>query len=115
MRAPALALAAALAWPGALQAVDVRAPGASYTLRVTSLKEARFRTTVPQRFDFSCGSAATATLLTYQYGQPVSEADVFREMFANASGISTVIQNTGANVLIQNAMIVNVKFADSGP
>ena len=35
--------------------------------------------------------------------------------FANASGISTVIQNTGANVLIQNAMIVNVKFADSGP
>ena len=35
--------------------------------------------------------------------------------FANASGISTVIQNTGANVLIQNAMIVNVKFADAGP
>lgn len=35
--------------------------------------------------------------------------------FANASGISTVIQNTGANVLIQNAMIVNVKFADTGP
>ncbi|GAA5074332.1 hypothetical protein [Lysobacter panacisoli] len=35
--------------------------------------------------------------------------------FANASGISTVIQNTGANVLIQNAMIVNVKFADPSP
>lgn len=35
--------------------------------------------------------------------------------FANSSGISTVIQNTGANVLIQNAMIVNVKFAGSGP
>ncbi|HZX77017.1 hypothetical protein [Lysobacter sp.] len=35
--------------------------------------------------------------------------------FANASGISTVIQNTGANVLIQNAMIVNVKFADPAP
>jgi hypothetical protein len=31
--------------------------------------------------------------------------------FANASGISTVIQNSGANVLIQNAMIVNVQFA----
>ena len=26
------------------------------------------QTTVPQRYDFSCGSAATATLLTYQYG-----------------------------------------------
>lgn len=30
--------------------------------------------------------------------------------FANASGIPTVIQNTGANVLIQNATIVNVQF-----
>ena len=30
--------------------------------------------------------------------------------FANASGIPTVIQNTGANVLIQNAMIVNLQF-----
>ncbi|MEO6170309.1 MAG: hypothetical protein ABIO84_05180 [Lysobacter sp.] len=35
--------------------------------------------------------------------------------FSNASGISTVIQNSGSNVLIQNAMIVNVQFAGSGP
>lgn len=30
--------------------------------------------------------------------------------FANTSGISTVIQNTGNNVLIQNGMVVNVQF-----
>jgi beta-lactamase class A len=30
--------------------------------------------------------------------------------FAGASGLATVIQNTGANVLIQNATIVNVEF-----
>jgi hypothetical protein len=30
--------------------------------------------------------------------------------FSNASGINTVIQNTGSNVLIQNAMIVTVDF-----
>lgn len=30
--------------------------------------------------------------------------------FRNASGINTVIQNTGSNVLIQNAMIVTVDF-----
>lgn len=30
--------------------------------------------------------------------------------FANASGLPMVIQNTGANVLIQNATIVNVQF-----
>ena len=35
--------------------------------------------------------------------------------FSGASGISTVIQNTGSNVLIQNAMIVTVKFADPSP
>lgn len=30
--------------------------------------------------------------------------------FANASGIVSVVQNTGANVLIQSATIVNVQF-----
>ena len=34
--------------------------------------------------------------------------------FSNATGISTVIQNSGSNVLIQNAMIVNVQFAGAG-
>lgn len=32
--------------------------------------------------------------------------------FANASGITTVVQNTGANVLIQSATIVNVQFTE---
>jgi hypothetical protein len=30
--------------------------------------------------------------------------------FSNASGLPMVIQNTGANVLIQNATIVNIQF-----
>jgi hypothetical protein len=30
--------------------------------------------------------------------------------FANASGLPTVIQNSGNNVLIQNSTIVNVQF-----
>lgn len=34
--------------------------------------------------------------------------------FSDATGINTVIQNSGSNVLIQNAMIVNVQFADPG-
>jgi prolyl-tRNA editing enzyme YbaK/EbsC (Cys-tRNA(Pro) deacylase) len=32
--------------------------------------------------------------------------------FDNASGVFSVVQNTGANVLIQSATIVNVQFAD---
>lgn len=34
--------------------------------------------------------------------------------FANANGISTVIQNSGSNVLIQNGTVVNVQFVDPG-
>ncbi|MEM5340723.1 hypothetical protein [Paraburkholderia azotifigens] len=32
--------------------------------------------------------------------------------FSSSSGLPTVIQNTGANVLIQNATIVNVRFGE---
>lgn len=35
--------------------------------------------------------------------------------FANASGISTVIQNSGSNVLIQNGTVVNVQFVEPSP
>ena len=36
------------------------------------------------------------------------------EAFSGANGINTAIQNSGSNVLIQNAMVVNVQFADPG-
>ncbi|MET0654099.1 MAG: hypothetical protein ABWY94_00815, partial [Pseudoxanthomonas sp.] len=81
-----LIMGMALAWAMPLRAaeMDVRAPySGTYTLPVTSLKEARFRTTVPQRYDFSCGSAATATLLSYQYGVPVNEEQVFVKMYTH--------------------------------
>lgn len=35
----------------------------------------RFEATVPQRKDFSCGAASMATLLTYYWGRPTTEAD----------------------------------------
>lgn len=80
-----LAIAGCLVATGAMaSSLDLRVPASgTYTVRVTSLKEARFKTTVPQRYDFSCGSAATATLLAYQYGHPVTEADVFSAMYTN--------------------------------
>lgn len=62
----------------------VPVPGASFgnmNIKVTSLKEEHFRTTIQQQYDFSCGSAALATLLTFHYEDPVSEADVFKAMY----------------------------------
>jgi predicted double-glycine peptidase len=68
-----------------------------YALKVTSLKEARFRTTVRQQYDFSCGSAALATLLTYHYGNKVSEQAVFEAMYAQ--GDQQKIQREGFSLL----------------
>ncbi|MEO7052982.1 MAG: C39 family peptidase [Rhodanobacter sp.] len=57
--------------------------GNSYSFHILSLKEARFRNTIRQKYDFSCGSAAVATLLTYQYGYPVNEQTAFEQMYAH--------------------------------
>lgn len=58
----------------------------SLNFHVHTLKELKFlrafRRTWHQQFDFSCGSAAVATLLTFQYGRPTNEMTVFRAMFA---------------------------------
>lgn len=69
----------------------------AYTMRVTSVKEARFRTTMRQKYDFSCGSAALATLLTYHYNRPVSEQEVFAKMYQ--SGDRAKIGKQGFSLL----------------
>ncbi len=55
--------------------------GSSFNMKVTSFKEARFLKVVKQQYDFSCGSAAIATLLTYHYDHPMSEQEVFSSMY----------------------------------
>lgn len=52
---------------------------------VTSMKQLRFQQTLHQQYDFSCGSAALATLLTYHYGMPVTEQAVFEQMYAHGN------------------------------
>jgi predicted double-glycine peptidase len=51
-------------------------------LQVTSWRDIPFRTIVRQRYDFSCGSAALATMLTYSYGIPTTENDAFSVMWS---------------------------------
>ena len=48
---------------------------------VRSMQALRFLETVRQRFDFSCGSAAVATLLSHHYGRTTSETEVFLSMW----------------------------------
>ncbi len=85
---------------GRVEAGSVELPiqvGGGYSVPTTSLKETRFRATVRQQYDFSCGSAALSTLLTYQYGYPVPEQVVFEEMFQ--LGDQAKIQQEGFSLL----------------
>ncbi|SFC24282.1 hypothetical protein SAMN05216344_11229 [Polaromonas sp. OV174] len=55
--------------------------GGDVFIPVTSIRQARLAGTLLQQYDFSCGSAALATLLTHHYGYPVSESTVFEYMY----------------------------------
>ena len=61
--------------------VSIPGIGSFHKLNVTSYKEARFKSVLKQEYDFSCGSAALASLLTYHYADPVDEKTVFESMY----------------------------------
>lgn len=52
-----------------------------FTVRVKSIKELRDERVIRQSYDFSCGSAAVATLLTHSYDVPTDEQSVFKAMY----------------------------------
>ena len=55
--------------------------GGSFSISVTSWRDIPFRTVVRQQYDYSCGSAAVATMLRFHYGLTVSESEVFQSMY----------------------------------
>lgn len=78
----AAALAASTLPAHAAGAVDTPIQaGGNFSVPTVSMKDIRYRQTIRQQYDFSCGSAAIATLLTHHYGVPVKEEDAFKEMF----------------------------------
>lgn len=50
----------------------------------------RYEATVPQRFDFTCGAASVATLLTFYWNDPHSEAMVLKTLERRYSREQTV-------------------------
>ena len=86
--------------------------GGSYSLPVISLKQSRVAGTVLQQFDFSCGSAAVATLLTHHYGVPVAEQTVLQEMYA--VGDQPKIQKEGFSLLDMKRYLAGLGFTADG-
>lgn len=52
--------------------------------RVRSMRELRFADMTRQQYDFSCGSAALASLLQHGYGIAASEPELVRQMMVGA-------------------------------
>jgi uncharacterized protein len=71
--------------------------GTAVRLPVESLLDQRFATVVRQRYDFSCGSAALATLLRFHYGEAQDETTVFTGMWRD--GDQAQIRRLGFSLL----------------
>ena len=73
----------AAALPGGATAGDamVTAGGITARVPVKTFAQRKSATVIRQKYDFSCGSAAVATLLTYHYGVDTTETDAFRAMW----------------------------------
>lgn len=83
-----------------------------FSVRVTSLRESLFSTVVRQEHDFSCGSAALATLLTYHYGRPISEKEVFTAMFE--AGDQQAIQQRGFSMADMQRYLTVLGYRSDG-
>jgi uncharacterized protein len=94
------------------QAEIFGAAGGPMSIRMTSLKEMRFKQTVHQQEDFSCGSAAVATLLTYHYEHPISEREVLDAMYAK--GDQAKIRREGFSLLDMKNFLESRGFKADG-
>ena len=114
MRSLLLTLAfLAMAGPAAGQLAHLPAMGGGDVIMpVTSMRQARLAGTLLQKYDFSCGSAALATLLTHHYGYPVSEQTVFEEMYAQ--GDQQKIQREGFSLLDMKRLLAKLGFEADG-
>ncbi len=86
--------------------------GGTFAVRVDSMKHVRFGTVVRQQQDWSCGSAAVATLLTYHYNHPVTESEALDAMYAR--GNQTKIRREGFSLLDIKAYLESLGYQANG-
>lgn len=110
---PALLLTAcASADPAAPRFIAPVGPVGDYAVTVRPMVEQRFDGIVRQKYDFSCGSAALATLLRYHYDFDVAEAAAFRGMWAR--GDRAQIRRLGFSLLDMKRWLASRGLAADG-
>ena len=83
-----------------------------YQLRVMSWAEIPFRSVVRQQYDFSCGSAAVATLLSFHLGRPTPERPIFEAMWS--TGDQPAIRKLGFSMLDIKHYLDGIGFRTEG-
>lgn len=105
-------LASLLTTAGAQQAHLTSMGSGDVVMPVSSIRQVRVAGTVLQQYDFSCGSAAIATLLTHHYGTPVSESTVFESMYQH--GDQQKIKVEGFSLLDMKKYLKTLGFEADG-
>lgn len=84
----------------------------SFKLPIDSMKQLRFATVVRQQQDWSCGSAALATMLTYHYNHPITEAEAMKVMYER--GNQAKIRREGFSLLDMKLFLESLGYQSNG-
>jgi predicted double-glycine peptidase len=92
--------------------IPIESAGTSFNVPITTFKEMHYRRVVHQRYDYSCGSAALATLLTYHYERPTLESTALKWMFAH--GDQEKIRKEGFSLLDMKRYLSSIGLDGEG-
>lgn len=110
--APLLMAGCAADVSGSSRFVAPVGPVGDYAVGVRSMVDQKFASVIRQRYDFSCGSAALATLLRYHYERDVAEEAAFRGMWAH--GDREQIRRVGFSLLDMKRWLASKGLAADG-
>ncbi len=109
-----LSIVAALVYSPLAAALSMMLPTelGTFTADVVSFKESKFQSILRQQYDYSCGSAAVASLLTYHYNDPRTEQQAFRAMWE--TGNQELIKQQGFSLLDMKRYLETLGYRTNG-
>ncbi|KMV31389.1 C39 family peptidase [Photobacterium swingsii] len=93
-------------------ALDYFPSRGGYNVKVKSYQEQLFGDVLRQQYDFSCGSAAVASLMTFHYDIEINESEVFDFMFKH--GDKEKIEKQGFSLLDMKKYINSIGLEANG-
>lgn len=92
--------------------IVLQSGGGIYSIKTKTIKDQRFEDIIAQQRDFSCGSAALATLLKYHYNRPITEAQALQAMYE--VGDKQKIEKEGFSLLDMKNYLASINIKSEG-